>query len=651
MSFFKYIKRNGTSGRRLIGGKSGSVLIGLVLTMIVFAALGAAILPMFSSASLNQVSANLDQKAYYMAESGFRYAASRYLHGGTGEDRDNALTNLSGNTFTLSGQNSGFTIDVESFFYNTSSGTSGIAYKKVPTEIVTTTVPSGSTGKLAVYNSGVSNYNLTTYTGYTVAEDRLGISFTGASLTPVSGARIFPSATLATTVTNQAMPSTLVLGANDDLSLFPLKGGTFRIITVSGSTGSTAPHPDLYTYTTLTPNTRTLSGITKLSGTTATVTLGSTQRVVLQRFIRLKSTGTAGDTSSNIFASRPLTYTIPVEALSGSGSGSGSGFSGGSTGSLDFNVDGSRPFTSTSNLGSYVVDDGKLQITDVNSGQQTFFTIYPTTNAINSDYELQVKIEVRDHPEVKHMVGLTFRKQSDTINPGNNKRSYGVSFLRGSGNGIPDLGMNGSNQGKTYIALWEAQSGAFPSSSQDLIAYKDITAWSGIVNSGSLAAWPTLLVRVREETVSTVKRNIISVYCANPGTGTSGNPNPTDNTRKGSPRDGLTDPAGAKYFPWPINNIDDWTASVDYFTVVQDWVVTAKGELFPDGSYANVIVKTIGATDLDFSQPQFEFGLHAFGFSGYTTKVSFDDFAYRLGSTTGGGGGGSIGFLPGTVTQ
>jgi type II secretory pathway pseudopilin PulG len=652
MSFFKYIKSKRTLSRRLIGGKSGFILIGLVLTMIVFAILGAAILPMFSSATLNQVSANLDQKAYYMAESGFRYTASRYLHQFTGEARDDTLTNLTGKTFSLSGQGGSFTIDIESFFYNTSNGTSGTAYKKVPAEIVTTS--SGLNGNLAVSDTNTSSnskYNLRTYTGYTVEADGLSISFTGA--TSVSNAtRIFPSVILSSSAYTgiTSMPSSLTLGGTSDLSLFPLNSGSFRIVKSDGF----IKYADLYTYKSLNRVTRTFTGVTRIQGTTASVPLVSTDIVLLQRVIRLKSTGTAGDTTSNIFASRPLTYTIPVEALSGSGSGSG--FSGGSTGWLDFNVDDSRPFTSTSNLGDYVVDDGALQITAVNSGQQTFFAIYPTANAINPDYELQVKIRVSGQPEAKHMAGLTFRKQSDTINPGNNKKSYGVSFLRGSGDGIPDLGMNGSNEGKTYIALWEAPSGAFPSDPQDLIAYKEITNSTGILKTKDgkqmLADWPTLLVRVREETVSTtVKRNIISVYYANNGTSTIGSNSPTDYTRKGSPKDGLTNSVDAtKYLPWPINNIGSWTAAVDYFTVVQwDSVNAAKGELFPDGSYANVIVKTIGETDLDFLQPQFEFGLHAFGKSEYTTKVWFDDFAYRLGST--GGGGGSAGFLPGVVTQ
>jgi type II secretory pathway pseudopilin PulG len=217
MSFLNRIKRRGASKRRPVGNRSGFILVGLVLTMIVMAILAAAILPMFSSATLNEVSANLDHKAYYMAESGLRYVASRYLHDATGEARDDTLAALNGKTFSLNGQYGGFSLGIESFFYKTDSGSSGPPFGTVPKEIVTAATASGTTGKLAVYNSTALNYNITTCTGYTVATDRSGIGFTGAALTPLNG-RIFPMASLTTTVTSQPMPATLVLGAADDLA-------------------------------------------------------------------------------------------------------------------------------------------------------------------------------------------------------------------------------------------------------------------------------------------------------------------------------------------------------------------------------------------------------------------------------------------------
>ena len=47
--------------------------------MVVFSALGAVMVGMFGTAALSQASGNNSQKAYYLAESGFRYAASRYI--------------------------------------------------------------------------------------------------------------------------------------------------------------------------------------------------------------------------------------------------------------------------------------------------------------------------------------------------------------------------------------------------------------------------------------------------------------------------------------------------------------------------------------------------------------------------------------------
>ena len=54
----------------------GALLIALIVTMVIFSALGAGILYIFSSSTLNPVSGNFAQQAYYNAEAGFRFVAS-----------------------------------------------------------------------------------------------------------------------------------------------------------------------------------------------------------------------------------------------------------------------------------------------------------------------------------------------------------------------------------------------------------------------------------------------------------------------------------------------------------------------------------------------------------------------------------------------
>ena len=58
--------------------QKGSVLVGLIIAIIIFAALGAAMLSLTSTSAVNQVWANSSSRAYYLAESGFRYAKTEY---------------------------------------------------------------------------------------------------------------------------------------------------------------------------------------------------------------------------------------------------------------------------------------------------------------------------------------------------------------------------------------------------------------------------------------------------------------------------------------------------------------------------------------------------------------------------------------------
>ena len=104
----------------------GSALIGVVIAILVFSILAAAMVPMIGSSSRQTAAGLLAEKAYYMAESGFRYAASRYLHGGSSQVARNAvLDELDGN-YTLSDGQSRFGLRVYSYFFepiNPASGT------------------------------------------------------------------------------------------------------------------------------------------------------------------------------------------------------------------------------------------------------------------------------------------------------------------------------------------------------------------------------------------------------------------------------------------------------------------------------------------------------------------------------------------------
>lgn len=74
-----------TCRRALRNGQKGALLIGLIITMVILSALGGGIVYIFSSSTLNPISGNYAQRAYYNAEAGFRYVTSLYRSGNTTE--------------------------------------------------------------------------------------------------------------------------------------------------------------------------------------------------------------------------------------------------------------------------------------------------------------------------------------------------------------------------------------------------------------------------------------------------------------------------------------------------------------------------------------------------------------------------------------
>jgi len=77
MYLFRYRDGLRVCGRSaVIREGRGSILIGLIITIVIFSVLGAAMYSMFTSSSIGTVTANDMRKALYMAESGMRYALS-----------------------------------------------------------------------------------------------------------------------------------------------------------------------------------------------------------------------------------------------------------------------------------------------------------------------------------------------------------------------------------------------------------------------------------------------------------------------------------------------------------------------------------------------------------------------------------------------
>lgn len=305
----KYVKiyRNNTGNR-----ENGGVLIGLIIIILIFAVLGTVLMQLFPMAISTHLSSSQSLRAYYNAESGYRYAASKYLHGASGQDRDKVLllydaTNnplgINDLKFDLLNNQGSFIPSFEGFFYEfagISGGTvTATAYGIIPTGL------SGTSGKLLFYDD--PDHIVGSYTGVT-RNDNSNITFTGVSINGSadvsSSTRLFVGATaLSTTGDTLTIDTTNYNG----YELFPEKYGNFRVF---NDNGEALYGGEMFRYKT--KNTATLQDIVNITGDEVLDANVNGKNIMLQRFIRMTSVGQFGSSTSP--ATRRLVYNVPIEA-------------------------------------------------------------------------------------------------------------------------------------------------------------------------------------------------------------------------------------------------------------------------------------------------------------------------------------------------
>ncbi|MEA3470965.1 MAG: hypothetical protein U9R24_04540, partial [Thermodesulfobacteriota bacterium] len=450
-----------TSGLRLvhsipdISWQRGSILIGLIVIMVIFSILAVALLPMFSTSTMHQVKADQALRAHYLAESGYRYAASEFLHGGTGEDWDDVLNVLNGKEYIFSGNNSAFEIDIEAYFYKFKQ-LSGNTLETETFGDLPDTIPTSGTGvsgTVVVFEDTTFYHQ---FSGYSVEAGGTEVNFSLTGGTP-AGTRVFPAVTGSGT-------QTMTKGSNISFTgtgvLFPLRYGAFRVYDSDGNEKDSA----IFAYDEIDTSINQLKGIKDMMnpGNSFSVDIDPGDYMVLQRFINFTSTGKFGDLDSS-YASKTLTYAVPMEAIKTSGTGGTEEIGGDEM--LEALADSSGP----GGLGEFEVQevggDNALAVTKTTGGSgnqprveaivglpegedNPFYTAWSSRGEF-LNYDAQVKIAegipdaggvFSDKPDY-YLVGLSFRYTGNT--PGE-LESYGLSFMRsrtGTGqdsDGIPD---------------------------------------------------------------------------------------------------------------------------------------------------------------------------------------------------------------------
>ena len=286
----------------------GSILIGLIVTMVIISTLGAAMLPLFSASYMNQAYADQGRKTYYLAESGFRYAASQYLNASGETARLAAMTELNGGvagggkTCNLLNNAGSFKTRVYPFWFKTQAAAAGATtlatqvYGTIPTEFT----GAFSAGQIRV---GSSFYSYSSGSGAGTT-----ITFSGLSpalpLIPATPQLDVQPVTQPGSAQSLSKSGSLTLSATGS-GVFPLLNGNF----ILNPTPAGIPSGAIFNYTKRTGTT--LSNVTLSDGSqnaswTIAVSVSSATNVILDKFLRLSSTGTIGNTT------RAVIYNVPV---------------------------------------------------------------------------------------------------------------------------------------------------------------------------------------------------------------------------------------------------------------------------------------------------------------------------------------------------
>jgi hypothetical protein len=434
----------------------GAILIGLIITIVVLSALGAAMLAQTNTQEYLLAGGRLSDQAYYLAESGYRYAAAKFK---SNADIEALITD---GPYDMGGGER-FALDFFTYIFEITGG--------VGTDTLEVTVPFGrrpelvdTSGSLSVEGGSLQLYDAIDMTD----PNPKIIRFVKSSGTWTGWDGQWAKPVIQSVAYSGGSGGDLdVFGA---LSVFPEKNGRFSV------------DGNVYRYQRKDEASNELVGIT-LDGGGSWVAPAAGSNVTLQPFIELHSTGMAG--TGRVSATRRLVFAIPLLGEDDS----------------EFHdrfADRSH-WEATSTLGDHAVKeiggDSALKVTraDTPSGSiresliafdaDTTSIDFKRTSSTNGgflNYDTQVKIGFEGAPTPDHgfdplpipkyfAAGLAARLD-------NNSRFLGVSFLRGSNDTDPRPD-NIFNEivpldQKPLIVLWHQTNDA---ADRTWLAYKELT--------------------------------------------------------------------------------------------------------------------------------------------------------------------------------
>jgi len=435
---------------KLLSHKSkGSILIGLIITMVLLSSIGVTMVDLNSASTFSQLNTYGASRAYFLAEAGYRYAASRYLNAADESAKLTELKNLdSASDFILANNDGKFKINIDPYFFRTTgSSTAGVLRTELPGSFPSDL--SFSSGKIMV-GSAVYDYN-------SVSQSGSNVNFTiSGTMSPIPSADItvLPVAVAVAQTVTKGNDLTFTAGSAEG---FPKLNGSF---TLNNKT---------YSYKEKNSSSNKLTNIQNaFDSSMDPVVLAANTNITLQKFVKMKSTGKVTQISDE--QTSEITYYVPIGQITTT--------AGVSEFTDDFNnLD--NWFAPTFGALAIVSSDGSnaLKVStlehEASGVDKSLMGLDWSTTNVNFDdtwqtagnllsYDVQVKVKADNQDS--HMAGISFRLDS----AGN---CYGVSYLKvgssSSGNGIPDTMEPAAK--KYMIVLWQYRADI---SARQWVAYK-----------------------------------------------------------------------------------------------------------------------------------------------------------------------------------
>ncbi len=304
----------------------GSITLNLIVILVITGVIGVTLMSLTSTTFIQQIHSDSAQRAESLAESGFRYLASRYRQAVDNESRNAVLKELHGRTFSLSDGDGRFTLGVYPYVYmvrtaaNSGSGQVGVEFFGSKPDHMT--IPSN--GMIAVLLG--SRYTVYSYSSLTGDN----VHFTFVNLVNVSdnspgldtalsvGTTVFPVFPSEVKVlTNGAGNSLTVPGSG---SFMPSADGVFEIIGVNGErVDGNGVKTKIYTYKTRNGNT--LQDISEYPDNDAAFSLAltATTKIVVHKSAEIRSKGTVSpgtDAETNRVMGRMTALGYTLETVS-----------------------------------------------------------------------------------------------------------------------------------------------------------------------------------------------------------------------------------------------------------------------------------------------------------------------------------------------